>query len=143
MFIRNFLAKRDVIMISDFKMEFAYEHFIRKAFSLDNKRKKMIDCYGDPARLATTNVFADENICLVKAAVAYAIAIFNSHILLEKIPLSHSISVQEELETYIQKLFDTTTKFEIYDLIKQYNKIRKTYLKIYVTTVPTTNITPK
>jgi len=130
-------------MISDFKMEFEYELFMRKAFSLDNKNKKLIDRYDDPAWLAATHVFADESICLIKAAVAYAIAIFNSHILLEKIPLSHNIIVQEELETYLQKLFDATTKLEIYNIIKQYNKIRQTYLKIYDTTAPTANITSK
>jgi len=129
-------------MISDFKME--YEQFIRKAFSLTNKNKKLIDRYDDPAWLAATNVFADdESLCLIKAAVAYAIAIFNSHILLEKIPLSHSLSVQKELEIYIQKLFDATTKPEIYNLIKEYNKIRQAYLKDYITTAPPTAITPK
>ncbi|MFA6849758.1 MAG: hypothetical protein WCS30_05340 [Selenomonadaceae bacterium] len=50
--------------------------------------------------------------------------------------------MQKELEIYIQKLFDATTKLEIYNLIKEYNKIRQAYLKDYTTTAPPTASTP-
>lgn len=115
-----------IYMASEFEINFEYEDFMLEAFSLDNKRG-MIDRYEDPAGLAATDSFADGSIYIVKAAVSYAMAIFNNHILLEKVPYSKGLTVQDHLEEYIKKVFEAENKVEIYNLIKQYKKEKSVY----------------
>jgi hypothetical protein len=57
----------------------SYETFIRRAFSLNER--ELIERWGDPASLANTDSFTENNISSVKAAVAYGIEIFNGKIL--------------------------------------------------------------
>jgi hypothetical protein len=54
-----------------------YEHFIRRAFSIN---QELIDRWGDPAELANTDVFSSAELHRVKIGVGYAMEIFRHHI---------------------------------------------------------------
>lgn len=93
-----------------------YETFLRKAFGLHSGG--MTDRWGDPAGLATTDVFNDRNIPSVKSSVSYAMEIFNQKILNDNHP--NGDDEINRLEGYTQQVLSASSINDILELIRSY-----------------------
>lgn len=95
-----------------------YELFLRKAFSL--KGKTFIGREGDPACLATSVYFHEDDINTVKIGVGYAFAIFK-----DDLTEYHSMDLNETEAAYIGTFLSTLLLCDsikcIHDLITDFN----------------------
>ncbi|HKJ34260.1 MAG TPA: hypothetical protein VKA34_20705 [Balneolales bacterium] len=91
--------------------ELNYEHFIRMAFS--HALNKEVDRYGDPASLANTDLFTQDNICEVKAGLAYAMHIYSN-----EIQISKELSEKEyqRIDNFICRIINASSLKEIHDI---------------------------
>lgn len=95
-----------------------YENFIRFAF--EQAFGHSVERWGDPARLANTDMFSDGNLSKVKAAVSYSMSILNN--ILENDYHDHAI-VQENydrLDSIIDDVIAAPDKNEVLKLINEY-----------------------
>ncbi len=81
-----------------------YERFVRHAFHVERSQ--------DPAGLADTSYFYQENIALIKAAVTYAMAIYQNQ---------NTIMEDSDYRSFINNVLEAEKIEEISDLIEQFN----------------------
>lgn len=95
-----------------------YEHFIRGAF--EKSLNQSIERRRDPAGLADADTFKTQNINRVKAAVAYAMEIFNYEIFEENDLSDEEYNLMNELVTNIIEAGELNT---ISDTIDKYKAV--------------------
>jgi hypothetical protein len=100
-----------------------YENFVKGAFEF--ALKKPISTLDDPAKLANTDYFQDGQLARVKAAVAYSMEIFNSHIReLKPDDIDYTL-----MDTLLTSVISADNTEEINQLIEQYlTTIHKKYM---------------
>lgn len=106
------------------EMNICYERFIEGAFSTN--KLNLISRFGDPAGLADTDVFAEDCIEKVKAAVSYSMQIFKNYIIKNKdLPIEEF----ENMDIMTKNVINAKDKEEIYDLICDF---KEKYMDKYV-----------
>lgn len=99
---------------------FKYEMFVRSAFSY--ALKEDIERCGDPAELANTDSFNDDNIDSVKSAIGYCMSIFNKDILGI---ISNDYDEMERVENFVKNIIRANTLLDIYSTLEDYNNTVK------------------
>lgn len=95
-----------------------YELLLRRAFGLGDG--VLFDRYGDPAALATTDIYSDSNLSRVKACVGYSFEIFRNDILGKKHNLPEG--EQTKIESFTDMVIKAKSIKDISDLINEFNK---------------------
>lgn len=95
-----------------------YELLLRRAFGL--RDGVLLDRHGDPAALATTDIYSDSNLSRVKAGVGYSFEIFRDDILGKKHDLPDG--EQTKIESFTDRVIKAKSIKDISDLIDEYNK---------------------
>ena len=103
-----------------------YELFIRKAFGVANENGRInllsgnivsgVERNGDPAKLATTDVFASKNLSATKAGAGYAMCIFNDAV------ISQRPDLKETCYELLDSLMNSRTVEEIARIIENYKE---------------------
>ena len=94
-----------------------YESIIRRAFGL--KEGKIIERFDDPASLANTDVFTEDNLSSVKAGVSYAFEIFNNEIF-DNFNLGEI--EHERIEQFTSNVIAAKSIIEVSKLIHDFNE---------------------
>ena len=100
-----------------------YEMFIRNAFkfALDQgfalNEFGSISRYGDPAGLADTDKYGSHRINYVKAAAAYAVAIYENHF----DRASYLSKDEGERRTYVDSIIEADSVYEVVEIIERFN----------------------
>lgn len=97
-----------------------YEMFIRGAFTKGLGQN--IERWGDPAKLANTDVYSAGKLHEVKAAVSYSMLIFNDIIINEH--SDHQVLADsrnyERLESIVEDVINASDKPAVMALIREY-----------------------
>lgn len=95
-----------------------YESFLRWAFGL--QRNIHVDRWGDPAQVADTDFFAENNLEGVKAATAYAMLIYKNDIVnkYSDIPSAE----YERLKNFVVNVVRAESVIEVSGLITGFNE---------------------
>lgn len=96
-----------------------YENFVRAAFSLETKED--VGRWGDPAKLANTDIFDAGYLSKIKASVSYSMCIFNFHVTeYSSIQDDQYDELHEKMDTILEQVFSADTPLKVYDLIEEY-----------------------
>lgn len=93
-----------------------YEVLVGSAFGL--KDGVFLGRHGDPAALATTDIYSDSNLSRVKACVAYSFEIFRNDILGKKHDLPDG--EQTKIESFTDRAIKVKSIKDMSDLIDEY-----------------------
>ena len=94
-----------------------YETFLRSAFGY--KEEGFLDRCGDPAGIANTDNFSDENIASVKAGTGYAMQIL-SNAIINKYSKDIDYDELDRLESFTKRVIDVTSLVEIDEAIHEF-----------------------
>lgn len=99
------------------KSEKEYEDFIRMAFG--HALNKEISRWGDPAKLASTDDFTENNLCRVKVAIGYSMEIY-LHEIINSVDLSENEI--DRLEKFVCTIVKAKDLGEIHDIIVNFKQ---------------------
>jgi len=105
-----------------------FETLVRRAFGYITTGR-MVDRWGDPAQLANTDQFREENLAAVKVGAGYAIEIFTNEILNKK---GETLSGQEysRLEQFTNKIVSAKDLKEVSLIVDEFEKtVEKRYFR--------------
>lgn len=108
-----------------------YEGFVRGAFSLNNEES--INRGEDPAHLAEAGYWNLNNVDKVKTGTAYAMAIYNAHIIevLSREELGEEVyaKIYYELEDLLHDVLQATDLLSISTTLDKYQPYKDRYIR--------------